>query len=94
MKTATGIVIRAFRRHLNYKQEYVAKKLNVTAATIANIEHGRVSVDIEKLYQLSIIFGIPLKDMVALASEVFEKGPEEGLNCIVDYLQFEDTKTP
>ncbi|SOD19685.1 helix-turn-helix transcriptional regulator [Pedobacter xixiisoli] len=87
MKTTIGKVIKAFRKHLNYKQEYVAKKLNVTVATIANIENGRVSVDIEKLYQLSLIFNIPLKDMIGLAAEIFEKGNEEGLSYAVSYLR-------
>ncbi len=88
MKTATGKVVKAFRKHLNYKQEFVAKKLNVTVATIANIENGRVSVDIEKLYYLSLIFRIPLKDMVTLASEIFEKGSEEGLKNAIKELKY------
>ncbi|MDQ8003819.1 MAG: helix-turn-helix transcriptional regulator [Pedobacter sp.] len=87
MKKATGKVIKAFRKHLSYTQEFVAEKLNVTTETIANIENGRVSVDIQRLYELSLIFRVPLKDMVTLASEVFENGDEKGLKTAVGYIR-------
>ncbi|WP_461788750.1 helix-turn-helix transcriptional regulator [Pedobacter sp.] len=87
MKKAVGKVIKAFREHLNYKQEFVAKKLNVTVATLANIENGRVSIDIMKLHKLSIIFKVPLRDIVTLASEIFEKGSDEGLRFAVAYMR-------
>ena len=87
MKKATGKVIKAFRQHLNYTQEFVAKKLNVTVETLANIENGRVSVDIERLQELSFIFQVPLKDMVILASEVFANGNEKGLTTAVEYIR-------
>ena len=87
MKKATGQVIKAFRKHLNYTQEFVAKQLNITVETMANIENGRVSIDIQRLYELSHIFKIPLKDLVTLASEILEKGNDEGLVPAVKYLK-------
>lgn len=86
MKKAIGLVIKAFRKYLNYKQEYIASQLNVTVATLANIENGRVGIDIEKLYQLSLILGVQVKDMVTLAAEIFEKGNDVGINSAVKYL--------
>jgi transcriptional regulator with XRE-family HTH domain len=88
MKKAVGKVIKAFRQHLNYKQEFVAKKLNVTVATLANIENGRVSVDIVKLHKLSMILKVHLKDIVALASEILEKDNDEGLKFAVAYFRY------
>ncbi len=80
MKTATGQVIKAFRMHLNYKHEYVGAKINVTASTLANIEHGRVGLDLEKLYKISKVFGVPPKDILQLVIEVFEF--EENVNYL------------
>ncbi len=88
MKKAVGKVIKAFREHLSYKQEFVAKKLNVTVATLANIENGRVSIDIVKLHKLSLIFKVPLKDIITLASEIFEKGSDDGLRFAIAYMRY------
>lgn len=87
MHKATGKVIKAFRRHLNYTQEFVAKNLNVTKETIANIENGRVSVDIKRLYQISILFKVSLVHIVSLASEILEKGNDDGLANAIRYLR-------
>lgn len=62
MKTATGKVIKTFRNHFGYTQQFVADKLNITTATLANLENGRVSLDIEKLYNLAKVFEVPIKD--------------------------------
>lgn len=72
MKTATGKVIKAFRMHLNYKQDYVANKANITVQALSNIERGKVCLDIEKLYHISKIFFIPPKTILELAIEIFE----------------------
>ena len=79
MKKATGKVIRAFRKHLGYTQEFVADKLNITITTLANIENGRVGLDIEKLYYLSRVFAIPIRIVLDLIIEIFEKNSEDGL---------------
>jgi transcriptional regulator with XRE-family HTH domain len=88
MKKATGKVIRAFREHLGYKQEFVAHKLSTTVATLRNIENGRVSADLEKLYKLSLIFQVPIRDLLSLAIEIFENGNDEsGLKGAVQMLR-------
>lgn len=80
MKTATGKVIKAFRKHFNYKQETLANKLNITITTLANIENGRAGIDTEKLYRLGLLFGISAGDILKLIIEIFENGNEEALN--------------
>jgi transcriptional regulator with XRE-family HTH domain len=72
MKVATGQVIKAFRLHLNYKHEYIGAKINITTHTLSNIEHGRVGLDLEKLYKISKVFGVSSKDILLLIIEVFE----------------------
>ncbi len=93
MKTATGLVIRSFRRHLSYTQQFVADKLNITVTTLANIENGRVGLDLEKLYSLSKLFGIPVGVLLALIIEVLNNGSDCGLENAVQHLkplQFDD----
>lgn len=86
MKTATGKVIKAIRQHLGYTQNFVADKLNITTATLANIENGRVSIDLEKLYQLCLLFKLPMRIMIQLIYEIHEKGSDEGLANAVKQL--------
>lgn len=87
MKKSTGKVIKAFRKHLSYTQEHVADKLNITVATLANIENGRVGIDIEKLYLASYVFKIPVSDLLTLIIEIFEKGNDNGLTSAVQQLR-------
>ncbi|MFI5451334.1 helix-turn-helix transcriptional regulator [Pedobacter sp. UC225_61] len=87
MKRATGKVIKAFRKHLNYKQEFVAKKINITTETLANIENGRVGIDLEKLYLISLLFKVPAREILSLILEIFDKGNDEGLASAVKQLR-------
>lgn len=87
MKTATGKVIKAFRKHLNYKQDFVAKKINITPETLANIENGRVGIDLEKLYLISLLLKVPAREILSLILEIFEKGNDEGLTSAVKQLR-------
>ena len=72
MKETTGQVIKAFRMHFNYKQDYVAAKIDITTKTFANIERGRVSLDIEKLYRISKVFHIPSRTLFQLIIEIYD----------------------
>ena len=93
MKKATGMVIKAVRKHLNYKQEFVANKLNITVESFANIENGRVGIELEKLHRLCLLFRCPMRIMVQLIYEVFEKGSDEGLiNAIKQLISIPNDK--
>ena len=72
MKLATGKVIKAFRKHLNFKQDFVASKLNITPTTLANIENGRVGVEVEKIYLMARLFGVAPRIILELAFEFNE----------------------
>ncbi len=87
MKTATGKVIKAFRKHLNYKQDFVSKKLNITPTTLANIENGRVGIDMEKLYLLGKIFCVPPNTIFELSIEVYESNTDDWLDNAVRKLK-------
>ncbi len=80
MKTATGKVIKAIRKHFNYKQEFVAGKLNITIDTLANIENGRTGLDIEKLYLISKLFAIHSGIILDLILEIHETKEDYWLN--------------
>ncbi|WAC42014.1 helix-turn-helix transcriptional regulator [Pedobacter sp. SL55] len=88
MKIASGKVIKAIRLHLSYTQKFVANHLNITITTLANIENGRVSLDIEKLYHLSLLYRMPARDILELIIEIHEKGNEEGLVSAIRQLRY------
>lgn len=87
MKTITGKVIKAFRQHLGYKQEYVAHKINIDVKTLSNIENGRVGLAIDKLYLLSKVFGIEPKVILELTIEIYETGSYHWLDSAVEELK-------
>ena len=87
MKKATGLVIKAFRKHLNITQKEVATKLNITISTLANIENGRVSLDIEKISLLSKTFGINVGIFLSIITEVSENGNENGVLAALKHLR-------
>ena len=87
MDIAIGIVIKAFRQHLSYKQDFVAYKANITTKTLANIENGRVGLDLDKLYKLGQVFCIPPSVIVDMALRVHESGQENWLPNAIKTLK-------
>lgn len=95
MKTATGKVIKAFRKHLNYKQVFVASEINITVETLANIENGRVGVDMGKLYHFGLLFKVPPKVILELIIEIHETGNHDWLDtAIKKILPHQSTSSP
>ena len=45
--------------------------------TLANVENGKVGIDIVKLYSISNALGIPIGLIPKLALEIVEKGQED-----------------
>ncbi len=86
MKKETGLVIRAIRLRLGFKQEYVAQKLNISASLLGHIENGRTDLDIGRLYQLANVFGILPKHFLELIIEMHESECASGLDDAVRYI--------
>ena len=74
INTAVGKVVKALRLHLKYKQDFIAERANITVKTLANIESGRVGLDIEKLCRLSSVFSVPISLILSEALEIVETG--------------------
>ena len=53
---------RSGRRRFN--QQWLADALGICRATIANIESGRQSVSIDRLWQIAVILKIPIKKLI------------------------------
>jgi len=87
MKLATGKVIKAFRKHLNFKQDFVASKINITPTTLANIENGRVGVEVEKIYLMAKLFGVAPRIILELAFELNESDNDVWLNNAIKALK-------
>ncbi len=59
-KKEMGARIRARREALNLSREELAKKLSVTAKTIANIEYGEKGVTLKNLYKMKQVLGVSI----------------------------------
>ena len=69
MKLEIGKIIMACRQYHGFTQVYMAHKLNLTVNSYANIEHGRVDIDTERLYQLAQILHLKAYQILALAEK-------------------------
>ena len=87
MKKATGKVIKAFRKHLGYTQEFVATEISATTRTIENIESGKVSVDVEKILKIAKLFKIRSGLILELATEIVETEDDMGLERAVKQIR-------
>ena len=57
-KKEMGARIRARREMLGMSRDDFAKKMNVTAKTIANIEYGEKGVTLKNLYKMKQVLGV------------------------------------
>lgn len=57
-KKEMGTRIRARREMLGMSRDDFAKKMNVTAKTIANIEYGEKGVTLKNLYKMKQVLGV------------------------------------
>ncbi len=60
----------------------MAHKLGITVHTYANIEKGRVDLNMGRLFAIAQLFGIRTHQILALAEEVLEIGEHEWLASI------------
>jgi len=56
--------IRRQREHLNYSQEYVAGRLNISQSGYSKIEQGASSINVERLYQIAEVLEITPKELL------------------------------
>lgn len=70
MKEALGLIIANYRSQLGLTQEYIAFKMGITVNSYANIERGRVAVNIEKLYILANVLDVKVHDIIAQAESI------------------------
>ncbi len=59
-----GLKIKEFRQNRGLNQEKFAKLLNLTRASIVNIEQGRQRLSIHLLYDICKIVNVTIKDIL------------------------------
>lgn len=59
-----GKRIRRFRLSKNITQEELAFQIGTSAAYISNIEHGKKKVSLQKLCEISEIWGVTVNDLL------------------------------
>lgn len=75
-KKEMGARIRARREALNMSREELAKKLAVTAKTIANIEYGEKGMTLKNLYKMKQILGVSI-DYLLEGDQAFESAEDK-----------------
>ncbi|OOQ59100.1 helix-turn-helix domain-containing protein [Mucilaginibacter pedocola] len=61
---AVATNIRNKREELNYTQEYLAAKLNISQNAYSKIELGYTKITLERLFQIADVFNIDLMELV------------------------------
>lgn len=61
---AVAINIRKIREHLNYTQEYLAMKLNISQNAYSKIELGYTKITLERLYQIAHVLEVDLVELI------------------------------
>jgi transcriptional regulator with XRE-family HTH domain len=61
---AVAANIRNKREELNYTQEYLAAKLNISQNAYSKIELGYTKITVERLFQIADILEIDLHDLL------------------------------
>ncbi|MHB1178249.1 MAG: helix-turn-helix domain-containing protein [Daejeonella sp.] len=83
MKKELGIVIASCRKQHQFKQDYMAFKLEITPHAYANIEHGRSDISSVKLAEISKLFGLKPHHLIILAEEIIDVGRTDWLYDVV-----------
>lgn len=61
-----GSHLQALRKERRLSQEAVGEALNMDRVSIGYIEQGKRSPRLQTLYALSILYGVPIKDLFDL----------------------------
>ncbi|MFD0794596.1 helix-turn-helix domain-containing protein [Mucilaginibacter litoreus] len=56
--------IRSRREEMNYTQEYLAAKLNISQNAYSKIELGYTKITVERLFQIAEILGAELTELI------------------------------
>ncbi len=56
--------IRNTREQLNYTQEYLAAKLNISQNAYSKIELGYTKITVERLFQIASILDVNVHDLI------------------------------
>lgn len=62
---AVATNIRKRREDLNYTQEYLAAKLNISQNAYSKIELGYTKITVERLFQIADILDIDLTNLIS-----------------------------
>lgn len=57
--------IRRTREQLNYTQEYLAAKLNISQNAYSKIELGYTKITVERLFQIAAILEVDVHELIA-----------------------------
>lgn len=75
-----GSLIYKIRKDLNMTQEALAQKIELTRASVTQIENGRQKLPIFQLYKIADIFGISIYELLPDNKKVSNEGKLDKLS--------------
>jgi transcriptional regulator with XRE-family HTH domain len=61
---SVAVNIRKIREHLNYTQEYLAMKLDISQNAYSKIELGYTKITLERLYQIAQVLEVDVIELI------------------------------
>lgn len=61
---AIAVNIRKTREQLNYTQEYLAAKLNISQNAYSKIELGYTKITVERLFQIAAVLEVDIHSLI------------------------------
>ena len=83
-----GEKVKYFRESIGWSQTELAEQIEMTRVSIANIESGRQNAPLLRLYDIAIVFGCELSDLLPPIDYVKENRHKKVKKVIT--FEFED----
>lgn len=90
--------LRAFRKQMEFSQEYLAEKMNVSRQTISKWENGTAMPDLKKLTDLASLFDVSMDELLGTSApdyktSVSDNAELENLKQAFDEYKAKNKKT-
>lgn len=84
-----GKELKRLRKARNFSQEDVAERLHVIRQTYSHYETGRVQPPVRKLYDLSVIYGIPMSELLNYMDDSRMEEISEEISVVLSEQEYE-----
>ena len=91
----TGVKIRKIREQMEFSQEYMADRLNISQKTYSYIENGRTRLYIDRLEKICKILETEPNDLMSSQEGYFKNSMDKSINnnSRLSSLQYDSVQT-